>query len=171
MKKVLVILLAFLILTNFHCARFHVQTEDSQKVHATFKASMIEDSGEFLEEAKGTIVLIEESLIFKSKGETKEILYSQISSIDVQGNTARGIQPFTTPSFNPMQNRSDEPLWIFGILSFLIIFLLIWLFALKAISPNINIHFDTDSGLETATFKISKRGMAKIYPLLMEKVY
>jgi len=40
MKKALVILLDFLILTNFHCARIQVQTVGSEKVLANFKASM-----------------------------------------------------------------------------------------------------------------------------------
>lgn len=169
MKKALVILLAFLILTNFHCARFQVQTVGSEKVLANFKASMMEDSGDFLVEKKGTIFLKEDSLIFKSKEETKEISYSQISSIDVQGNTARGIRQFPSYDFTYKQNKS---FLIFGLFLFLFFFMFLFLWLLLPGSfPKMAIHFDSAISSETATFKMTKGEMAKIYPLLMEKIY
>ena len=172
MKKALVIPLAFLILTNFHCARFQVQTVGPEKVLANFKASMMEDSGDFLVEKKGTIFLKEDSLIFKSKEVTKEISYSQISSIDVQGNTARGIRQFPSYDFTTKQNKSNEALFIFAVFFLFFLYLFAWLIMKEEIViVNMDIHFDTDDDLETATFKMTRGEMAKIYPLLMEKIY
>jgi len=144
---------------------------DSVQIRSSFNADLITDSGKIQREDKGIIVLNEDSLIFRSKSGTKEIPYTQIASVEVLGNSENGIPKFPGPDFTTKKKASSSVILLLSLLFLFLSIFLLYLFGFKSSSPYVEIHFDTGRGLEKAAFKMSRGDVAKIYPLLIEKIY
>lgn len=169
MKKGLALLLVILILTNFHCARFRVGTTGSESILASCSATLMDFSGDTVELKKGRIFLSGKSLLFKYRGEIKNIPYSDISTIEVDGSYLSGIPNMPEPAFTGDEKKKSAFLAI-GLLFLIAALVFIFYVLVPDAGIDMNIHIDSDSGLETASFLLARSELAKIYPLLMDKV-
>ena len=175
MKKVLVILLAFLILTNFHCVRFNVQTVDTNHKISSCPATLLDTTEESLLQKNGTLVLSENAVIFIHKDALSEIPYSQIESLDIHQMAPSAFPRPAAPSF-AQEGKSMEGAWITTalVIGFFSVAFLLWLFfgtgSKYRSSVQLDIYFTSNNNSEMAAFKMTRESMVKIYPLLVEKI-
>lgn len=176
MKKNLVILLTFLVLTNFHCVRFNLQTVDAGNILASCRATLLDVSGDTLIKMNGTLILTESSLLFKHKGDTREIPYSQISSLDTQGNIERVFPKPAPPSFTKKNKLPGIAIGLGAVIIIMMVVLIYFSFTeayscARISNPTVEIYADTASGIDLTTFLMTRGDLDKIYPLLVEKVH
>jgi len=176
MKKALVILLAFLILTNFHCVRFNVQTVDTNHKISSCPATLLDTTEESLIQKNGTLVLSENAVIFIHKDAISEIPYSQIESLDFHQMAPSVFPRPAAPSF-AQEGKSMEGAGLTTVLviGFFAVALLLWLLygtgSKYLSSVQLDIYFTSNNKSEMSAFKIKRESMVRIYPLLVEKIY
>jgi len=175
MKKVLVILLAFLILANFHCAHFNVRTVDTIDKISSCPATRLDATEESLLQKKGTLVLSENAVLFIHKDSISEIPYSQIDSLDFHHMATSAFPRPATPSFAEEGKAFEgKGLTTFLIIGFFSVALLLWLVfgtgSKYRSSVQLDIYFTSNNFSEMAEFKMTRESMVKIYPLLVEKI-
>jgi hypothetical protein len=176
MKKALVILLVFLILTNFHCVRFNVQTVDTNHKISSCPATLLDTTEESLVQKNGTLVLSENAVLFMYKDAITEIPYSQIESLDFYQMVP---SPFPGPAAPPFDQEGKTMegagLTTALVIGFFSIALLLWLLygagSKYRSSVQLDIYFTSNNKSEMTTFKMKRESLAKIYPLLLEKIY
>jgi hypothetical protein len=175
MKKTLVLFLAFLILTNFHCARFNLRTEDTIDWIASIPATLLQTAQDSYSNKKGTLVLSEESLLFIYKDGSSTIPYAQIHGLEYQRIASGPMSGPATPSFAKEEGiLAGAELTIYLVIGFLVATLLVWIifgdWSKSRSSVQLDIYFTSNEGNEMSTFKMTRENLAKIYPLLAEKI-
>jgi hypothetical protein len=176
MKKALVILLAFLILTNFHCARFNVQTVDTNHKISSCPAVLLDTTEESLLQKNGTLVLSENAVLFIHKDAISEIPYSQIESLDVHQMAPSAFPRPAAPSFAQEGKSIMEGAGLTTaiIIGFFSVALLLWLLygtgSKYRSSVQLDIYFTANNKSEMKAFKMKRESLVKIYPLLVEKI-
>lgn len=175
MKKALIIFLAFLVLTNFHCARFNMRTADTIHWIASIPATHLQTSrGSFVRKT-GTLALSEDAVLFIHKGGSFAIPYAQIHSLEFQQNAAGPLAGPAMPSFAKEEGiLAGGGLTTYFVIGFFAAVLVLWLFfgewAKNRYSVQLDIHFTSNDGNEMSTFKMTGENLARIYSLLAEKV-
>jgi len=169
MKKGLVYILVILILANFHCMRFRLVMPGSGEILASCKASLEESSGDSVELKQGRILLKENLLLFEHRGEIKSFPYSDMLTIEVDETSLDGIPKIPGYAFTENEKKKSAFLAI-GLLLLVAALIVIFYVLVPHAGIDMNIHFNSDSGRDMATFRLNHGELAKIYPLLMEKV-
>jgi len=175
MKKGLVILLSFLILTNFHCARFDVRTVDANNRLSSCPATLVETSDKSPMEKNGTFVLSEKAVLFYHQDVIEEIPYSQIDSLDFHRLDAGSFTKPVFPSFSEggrsIEGANLTTALIIGFFSAaLLLYLIFGTGSKNRRSVQLDIYFTVDKASEMSAFKMTGDSLAKIYPLLLEKI-
>jgi hypothetical protein len=171
MKKGLIYLLVVLILANFHCARFSVTTVNFGKALASCRAWGMDFSEDTAELEKGKILLTENSFLFESRGKIKDIPYSHISTIEIDGTDLSAIPRVPVPSLHEGDKKKSNTIAISAFVLFMLVVALVFIFVVLVPHAGIdmNIYFDSDGDRKAAMFQLAPGELAKIYPLLMEK--
>lgn len=173
MKKLIALLLVFLIFTNINCAVSLRRGLGEYESLASCKATYIRGLLDIAQGKKGVLILDNESIQFKYKGQTLDIPYDKITFMQYDKKLKKVLPKIPDPHFWTYTKVKTSPsfwdamLILLGILAIGAIVFLI----LKSSKQYayFTVEFNINNKDEWGTFKIQRDAFDSTYSILKDK--
>lgn len=171
MKKLIALLLVFFLLANLNCVSIHTVKLDGDEGFVSCKAVYVGGSIDIARGEKGALIVKNESIQFKYKGEALDIQYEKINSMQYDKNLNKVLPSIPEPNFWKYTQRKTSPSFWDALLYLGIILVIVGIVVWVTSRDQIYINFDynTNNKDEWATFKINVDEFDQIYLILKDK--
>lgn len=172
MKKYISLSLIILFLIYTNC-KPRILRQDYGEALAASQATYIQGSIDIGRGEKGVLLLKNESIQFKYKGEMLDIPYDNITNIQYDEKRKNIIPKVPSPNFGYYREAKTDVTFLEALLYFgvLIIIVVTGVLLLRLSEKHVyfTIDYIIDDNNEWVAFKVNKGEFDKLYPILREK--